>query len=82
MEVGGGKQACRAQLTLSAYFIYKYGFTAQEVIGFMRIVRPGMVVGGQQHFMLLNQMKWAGWVSCVIGTPLRRRLLETSPFAK
>lgn len=45
-----------------AYFIYKYGFSAQEVIAFMRIVRPGMVVGPQQQYMLLNQMKWAQWV--------------------
>jgi hypothetical protein len=28
--------------------IYKYGFTANEAIGFMRVVRPGSVVGPQQ----------------------------------
>jgi cell division cycle 14 len=50
------------ELTL-AYFIYKYQFSAQEVIAFMRIVRPGMVVGPQQQYMVANQMKWVGWVS-------------------
>jgi protein-tyrosine phosphatase len=53
-----------AQTELSpAYFIYKYQFSAQEVIAFMRIVRPGMVVGPQQQYMVANQMKWVGWVS-------------------
>lgn len=28
----------------------------------MRVVRPGMVVGPQQRYMQLNQLKWAGWV--------------------
>lgn len=28
----------------------------------MRIVRPGMVVGPQQQYMVANQMKWVGWV--------------------
>lgn len=50
-----------ARLT-TAYLIYKHGFTAQEVIGYMRIVRPGMVVGPQQQYMVTNQMKWVGWV--------------------
>lgn len=48
---------------ITAYLIYKYAFSAQEVIGFMRVIRPGMVVGPQQQYMLSNQMKWAGWVS-------------------
>jgi len=46
-----------------AYLIYKYGFSVPEVIGYMRIVRPGMVVGPQPQYMMLNQMKWVGWVS-------------------
>jgi cell division cycle 14 len=48
-----------------AYLIYRYQFSASEVIGYMRLVRPGMVVGPQQRYMQLNQMKWAGWVSVV-----------------
>ncbi|EIW73017.1 hypothetical protein TREMEDRAFT_25011, partial [Tremella mesenterica DSM 1558] len=53
----------RTGVLIGAYLIYKYSFSAQEVIGFMRIIRPGMVVGPQQQYMLLNQMKWIGWVS-------------------
>lgn len=53
----------RTGVLIGAYLVYKYQFTAQEAIGFMRIVRPGMVVGPQQQYMVLNQLKWAGWVS-------------------
>ncbi|WOO85666.1 Tyrosine-protein phosphatase CDC14 [Vanrija pseudolonga] len=51
----------RTGVLIGAYLIYKYQFSASEVIGFMRIIRPGMVVGPQQRYMQLNQMKWAGW---------------------
>jgi hypothetical protein len=33
---------------VAAYLIWKYGFTANEAIAFMRICRPGSVVGPQQ----------------------------------
>jgi cell division cycle 14 len=61
----GGKLSSFFWKLTPAYFIYKYQFSAQEVIAFMRIVRPGMVVGPQQQYMVANQMKWVGWVSCV-----------------
>jgi len=36
-----------------------YKFTAAEVIGWMRICRPGMVIGPQQHFLQdLEQKMW------------------------
>lgn len=38
----------RTGTLIGAYLIYKYGFTANEAIGFMRVVRPGSVVGPQQ----------------------------------
>ncbi len=60
----------RTGVLIGAYFIYKFQFSASEVIGYMRVVRPGMVVGPQQRYMQLNQMKWAGWVS----GPMWRRL--------
>ncbi|OCF41021.1 hypothetical protein I317_05132 [Kwoniella heveanensis CBS 569] len=53
----------RTGVLIGAYLIYKYQFSAPEVIGYMRIVRPGMVVGPQQHYMMNNQMKWAGWAA-------------------
>lgn len=58
----GGVFDLRGEGLTSAYLIYKYGFTAHEVIGLMRLMRPGMVVGNQQHYLALNQIKWLGWV--------------------
>ena len=51
----------RTGTLIGAYLIYKYGFTASEVIGFMRLMRPGTCVGPQQHFMYENQMIWYQW---------------------
>ncbi|WVF66542.1 hypothetical protein IAT40_001282 [Kwoniella sp. CBS 6097] len=65
----------RTGVLIGAYLIYKYQFSAPEVIGFMRIVRPGMVVGPQQHYMINNQMKWAGWAA---RDQLLRELAEES----
>lgn len=36
-----------------------YKFTAAEAIGWMRICRPGMVIGPQQHFLqAIEQRMW------------------------
>jgi len=36
-----------------------YGWTAAEVIGWMRVCRPGMVIGPQQHWMERQQeVQW------------------------
>lgn len=70
----------RTGVLIGAYFIYKFQFTASEVIGYMRVVRPGMVVGPQQRYMQLNQMKWAGWVSQLKTT--RADLKASSDFVR
>ncbi|WWC57596.1 uncharacterized protein I303_100128 [Kwoniella dejecticola CBS 10117] len=67
----------RTGVLIGAYLIYKYQFTAQEAIGYMRIVRPGMVVGPQQHYMVINQMKWVGWAAR--DQLLRELAAETAP---
>ncbi|KAG7558208.1 hypothetical protein FFLO_02861 [Filobasidium floriforme] len=65
----GGKVAvhCKAGLgrsgvIVSAYLIYKYGFTGHEAIGLMRLIRPGMVVGPQQQWLVGNAGRFSRWV--------------------
>lgn len=43
--------------------IYKWGFTASEAIAFQRFMRPGCVVGPQQHFLYANQHIWVKWAA-------------------
>lgn len=64
----GGKIAvhCKAGLgrtgcLIGAHLIYTHGFTANECIAFLRFVRPGMVVGPQQHWLYLNQNSFREW---------------------
>ncbi|KAL4402017.1 cell division control protein 14 [Malassezia pachydermatis] len=51
----------RTGVLIGAYLIWKYGFSASEVIGYMRLMRPGCVVGPQQHFMYENATTWMRW---------------------
>ncbi|KAF7313520.1 Phosphoprotein phosphatase [Mycena chlorophos] len=53
----------RTGTLIGAYLIWKYGFTANEAIAFMRIVRPGCVVGPQQQYLYLKQMEWCKWAA-------------------
>lgn len=49
----------RTGTCIGAYMMKHYKFTAAEVIGWMRICRPGMVIGPQQHFLQdLEQKMW------------------------
>jgi len=56
-KAGLGRTGC----LIGAYLIYKHGFTANEVIAYMRFMRPGMVVGPQQHWLHLNQHQFREW---------------------
>jgi cell division cycle 14 len=51
----------RTGVLIGAYLIWRHGFSASEVIGFMRFMRPGCVVGPQQHFMYENATEWVRW---------------------
>jgi cell division cycle 14 len=51
----------RTGVLIGAYLAYRHGFTASESIGFMRIMRPGCVVGPQQHFMYKEACNWMRW---------------------
>jgi hypothetical protein len=49
----------RTGTCIGAYIMKHYKFTAEEVIGWMRICRPGMVIGPQQHFLKeIEQRMW------------------------
>lgn len=56
-KAGLGRTGC----LIGAYLIYRHGFTANEVISFMRFMRPGMVVGPQQHWLHLHQGMFRKW---------------------
>lgn len=70
-KAGLGRTGC----LIGAYLIYRHGFTANEVISFMRFMRPGMVVGPQQHWLHINQgvfREW--WVEERVERKLREKL--------
>lgn len=49
----------RTGTCIGAYIMKHYGFTAKEVIAWMRICRPGMVIGPQQHYLeKIQQRMW------------------------
>jgi cell division cycle 14 len=56
-KAGLGRTGC----LIGAYLIYRHGFTANEIIAYMRFMRPGMVVGPQQHWLHLNQGTFRQW---------------------
>lgn len=77
-KAGLGRTGC----LIGAYLIYRYGFTANEVIAYMRFMRPGMVVGPQQHWLHLNQgvfREW--WVEERIERRLRKEMAAAAANA-
>lgn len=56
-KAGLGRTGC----LIGAYLIYRHGFTANEIIAYMRFMRPGMVVGPQQHWLHINQGVFRQW---------------------
>ncbi|ODQ60460.1 hypothetical protein WICANDRAFT_18159, partial [Wickerhamomyces anomalus NRRL Y-366-8] len=77
----GGKIAvhCKAGLgrtgcLIGAHLIYTHGFTANECIAYMRMIRPGMVVGPQQHWLYLHQNQFREWKFTMVvdNVPLER----------
>ena len=49
----------RTGTCIGAYMMKHFKFTAAEAIGWMRICRPGMVIGPQQHFLKdIEQRMW------------------------
>ncbi|KAK9477379.1 dual specificity protein phosphatase [Lipomyces japonicus] len=66
-KAGLGRTGC----LIGAYLIYAYGFTAGQVISYMRFMRPGMVVGPQQHWLYQNQNEFRDWrFTMALGSPM------------
>eukprot|EP00533_Pseudo-nitzschia_delicatissima_P001206 CAMPEP_0116087588 /NCGR_PEP_ID=MMETSP0327-20121206/5440_1 /TAXON_ID=44447 /ORGANISM="Pseudo-nitzschia delicatissima, Strain B596" /LENGTH=541 /DNA_ID=CAMNT_0003578659 /DNA_START=257 /DNA_END=1882 /DNA_ORIENTATION=- len=61
----------RTGTCIGAYLMKHYRMTAKEVIGWMRICRPGMVIGPQQQF--LEKIQGLMWQE---GDVMRRRARE------
>ncbi|KAM3086565.1 cell division control protein 14 [Clarireedia jacksonii] len=75
-KAGLGRTGC----LIGAYLIYRYGFTANEIIAYMRFMRPGMVVGPQQHWLHLNQgtfREW--WVEEQFELKMKEKLASMAP---
>jgi len=58
----------RTGTLIACYMIKHHGFTACEAIGYLRLMRPGSVIGPQQEF--LEQVEAASWVG---NTPIFMR---------
>ncbi|CAI4217035.1 unnamed protein product [Parascedosporium putredinis] len=74
-KAGLGRTGC----LIGAYLIYRHGFTANEVIAFMRFMRPGMVVGPQQHWLHIKQgtfREW--WIEERAEAKIRRELMAAA----
>lgn len=56
-KAGLGRTGC----LIGAYLIYRYGFSANDLIAYMRFMRPGMVVGPQQHWLHIYQNEFRQW---------------------
>lgn len=50
----------RTGVLICCYLMKHYRFTAEEVLGYIRVCRPGSVIGPQQNFLKDWQMRmWA-----------------------
>eukprot|EP00249_Psilotum_nudum_P021677 c28198_g1_i2 orf=1171-2874(-) len=63
----------RTGVLIGCYLMKHFRFTSNEVIGYLRIVRPGSVIGPQQHF--LRDMQSRMWKA---GDAMRRQKSDTN----
>ncbi|KAG0345758.1 cell division control protein 14 [Podila humilis] len=82
---------CKAGLgrtgTLIAVYLMKtYGLTAREAIAFLRLMRPGSVVGPQQNWLEENEKRILAWhdgssssMISPVGAPASSPFVDTTP---
>lgn len=49
----------RTGVLICAYTIKHYGFTPEEAMGYIRICRPGSVIGPQQNYLIAKAKQLA-----------------------
>ncbi|KAL1923035.1 uncharacterized protein VTP21DRAFT_9411 [Calcarisporiella thermophila] len=77
----------RTGTLIGCYLMKHYHFTAAEVIAFMRIMRPGMVVGPQQNYLeFVERSMWQATSTPLLSSPTgvspaaeRRHLQKQQP---
>eukprot|EP00961_Rhodomonas_salina_P263824 3565700-Rhodomonas_salina.1 len=50
----------RTGTLIAAWIMRKHGWSAREAMAWLRIVRPGSVIGPQQHFLELFEQRLLG----------------------
>ena len=68
----------RTGTCIGAYMMKHYRFTARECIAWMRICRPGMVIGPQQHFLeKIQPLMWQeGEAAGLIERPISSKMSQ------
>lgn len=81
-KAGLGRTGC----CIGAYMMKHYMLTAEETIGWLRIVRPGSIIGPQQQYMkdLQHRMWREGEVACngSVSRPLHVQYAGTGTVSK
>jgi cell division cycle 14 len=75
----------RTGTLVAAHLMAAHGFSAREAMGWVRVVRPGSVVGAQQHFLcrLGDALQLHGCTPCTASTDcLRDAVLSLEPRAE
>lgn len=67
----------RTGVLICCYMMKHYDFTAEEAMGYIRVCRPGSVIGPQQHYLLYQEalMRQQGQLA-------RARVLDDAPVSK
>eukprot|EP00292_Cryptomonas_paramecium_P005224 CAMPEP_0113715682 /NCGR_PEP_ID=MMETSP0038_2-20120614/33419_1 /TAXON_ID=2898 /ORGANISM="Cryptomonas paramecium" /LENGTH=426 /DNA_ID=CAMNT_0000643019 /DNA_START=55 /DNA_END=1331 /DNA_ORIENTATION=- /assembly_acc=CAM_ASM_000170 len=52
----------RTGTLIALYLIRSFGFTAREAMGWLRIMRPGSVIGAQQHYLCEVERAMRGFI--------------------
>jgi len=56
----------RTGVLIGAYIMKHFGWTANEVMGYMRVCRPGSILGPQQNYLKDNEKAYEFLQSCIL----------------